>query len=52
MSTGLKIGKTAIGFLSVYPTPDELISKGDDDEACAWLWQRRLKYYIIRMMLE
>lgn len=38
VSTGLKIGKTAIGFLSVYPTPDELISKGDDDEACAWLW--------------
>ena len=38
VSTGLKIGKTAIGFLSVYPTPDELISKGDDDEACACLW--------------
>lgn len=38
-STGsLKIGKTAIGFLSEYATEDELLSKGDDDEACAWLW--------------
>ena len=38
VSTGLKIGKTAIGFLSVYPTPEELVANGDDDEACAWLW--------------
>ena len=37
-SSSLLIGKTAIGFLSVYPTPDELIANGDDDEACAWLW--------------
>lgn len=34
----LKIGKTAIGFLSEYPTPEELVANGDDDEACAWLW--------------
>lgn len=38
VSTVLKIGKTAIGFLSVYPTPDALIAQGDDDEASAWLW--------------
>lgn len=38
VSAALKIGKTAVGFLSIYPTPDELISKGDDDEASAWLW--------------
>lgn len=37
-SISLKIGKTAIGFLSVYSTPEELLSKGDDDEASAWLW--------------
>lgn len=37
-STSLKIGKTAIGFLSVYPTPEQLIAEGDDDEASAWLW--------------
>ena len=34
----LRIGKTAIGFLSVYATPEELIENGDDDEASAWLW--------------
>ncbi len=34
----LKIGKTAVGFLSIYPTEDDLIQNGDDDEACAWLW--------------
>ncbi|MDE6094727.1 MAG: DUF4960 domain-containing protein [Muribaculaceae bacterium] len=34
----LKIGKTAIGFLSEYPTEEDLIAGGDDDEACAWLW--------------
>ncbi len=38
VSTSLKIGKTAIGFLSVYPTAEELVEKGDDDEASAWLW--------------
>lgn len=37
-SGSLKIGKTAIGFLSEYATEDELIANGDDDEACAWLW--------------
>ena len=37
-SGSLKIGKTAIGFLSEYATEEELISNGDDDEACAWLW--------------
>ena len=36
--SSLRIGKTAIGFLSVYATPDELIENGDDDEASAWLW--------------
>ena len=36
--SSLRIGKTAIGFLSVYPTPEELIENGDDDEASAWLW--------------
>lgn len=34
----LKIGKTAVGFLSEYPTENDLLTKGDDDEACAWLW--------------
>ena len=38
VSTSLKIGKTAIGFLSVYSTPEELVANGDDDEASAWLW--------------
>ena len=37
-SGSLKIGKTAVGFLSEYPTEAELIAEGDDDEACAWLW--------------
>jgi hypothetical protein len=37
-TSSLRIGKTAIGFLSVYATPEELIQKGDDDEASAWLW--------------
>lgn len=34
----LRIGKTMIGFLSEYPTPEELVANGDDDEASAWLW--------------
>lgn len=38
VATALKIGKTAIGFLSVYATPEELVADGDDDEASAWLW--------------
>ena len=37
-TSSLRIGKTAIGFLSVYATPEELIADGDDDEASAWLW--------------
>lgn len=37
-SSSLKIGNTAIGFLSVYPTVDDLQANGDDDEICAWLW--------------
>jgi len=36
--SSLRIGKTAIGFLSIYATPEELIANGDDDEASAWLW--------------
>lgn len=27
-----------IAFLSVYPTVEDLLTNGDDDEACAWLW--------------
>lgn len=38
VSSSLKIGKTAIGFLSVYETPEALLANGDDDEASAWLW--------------
>lgn len=38
VSSSLKIGKTAIGFLSVYSTPEVLVADGDDDEASAWLW--------------
>lgn len=37
-SSSLLIGKTTIGFLSVYATSEELVTKGDDDEASAWLW--------------
>lgn len=37
-TTSLRIGKTAIGFLSAYATPEQLIADGDDDEASAWLW--------------
>ena len=37
-SSSLRIGKTAIGFLSVYATPEALVADGDDDEASAWLW--------------
>ena len=37
-TASLLIGKTAIGFLSVYPTAEDLIANGDDDEASAWLW--------------
>ena len=37
-SSSLRIGKTAIGFLSIYETPEQLVADGDDDEASAWLW--------------
>jgi len=37
-NASLRIGKTAIGFLSVYATPEQLVADGDDDEASAWLW--------------
>ena len=30
--------ETQAAFLSVYPTPEQLIADGDDDEASAWLW--------------
>jgi hypothetical protein len=40
VSSTLKIGKTAIAFLSVYPTEADLLSSGDDDEASAWLWTK------------
>ena len=33
VSASLRIGKTAIGFLSEYPTVEELLADGDDDEA-------------------
>ena len=36
--SSLRIGKTAIGFLSEYDTPEQLVENGDDDEASAWLW--------------
>lgn len=35
---GMRIGKTAIGFLGLYPTAADLVADGDDDEASAWLW--------------
>ena len=38
VSGSVKVGRTAVGFLSVYATPEELVQKGDDDEASAWLW--------------
>ncbi|MCR5077131.1 MAG: DUF4960 domain-containing protein [Prevotella sp.] len=37
-TASLHIGKTAVGFLSVYATPADLVANGDDDEASAWLW--------------
>ncbi|MBR2149919.1 MAG: DUF4960 domain-containing protein [Prevotella sp.] len=33
-----KIGGKIPAFLSEYPTPEELVANGDDDEASAWLW--------------
>lgn len=37
-TASLKIGKTAMAFLSTHKTPDDLVANGDDDEASAWLW--------------
>ena len=37
-NSALRIGKTTIGFLSEYPTVEDLLANGDDDEASAWLW--------------
>lgn len=37
-TSSLRIGKTAIGFLGLYQTPEQLVADGDDDEASAWLW--------------
>ena len=37
-TASLLVRKTAIGFLSIYATPEELVANGDDDEASAWLW--------------
>lgn len=37
-STSLRVGKTAVAFVSCYATPEELTAKGDDDEAAAWMW--------------
>ncbi|MCF0196827.1 MAG: DUF4960 domain-containing protein [Bacteroidaceae bacterium] len=34
----LKVGKTAVAFVSYYATPEALVANGDDDEAAAWLW--------------
>ena len=36
--TTLKVGRQKVAFLSFYPTPDQLVAEGDDDEASAWLW--------------
>lgn len=39
-TASLKIGKTAMAFLSTHKTPEDLIANGDDDEASAWLWMK------------
>ena len=38
VTTTLKAGRQKAAFLSYYPTPDQLVARGDDDEASAWLW--------------
>ncbi len=38
ISASTKIGGKIPAFLSEYATPEELLEKGDDDEASAWLW--------------
>lgn len=39
--SSLKIGKTKIGYLSVYDTVEELVANGDDDEIAGWAWLSR-----------
>lgn len=39
--SSLKIGKTKIGYLSIYDTIEELVANGDDDEVAAWAWLKR-----------
>lgn len=36
--SSLKIGKTKIGYLSIYDTVEELVANGDDDEVAGWAW--------------
>ena len=36
--SSLRIGKTAIGLLSVCASPEQLVANADQDEASAWLW--------------
>jgi hypothetical protein len=38
INASTKIGGKIPAFLSEYATPEELLEKGDDDEASAWLW--------------
>lgn len=38
VATSLRIGKLAVAYLSFYDTEDELLDKGDDDEAYGWVW--------------
>lgn len=33
-----KTGKEKVAFLSIYPTAEDCLANGDDDEASAWLW--------------
>lgn len=37
-TTLLPCDEEQIAFLSVYPSPELLLTNGDDDEAAAWLW--------------
>ncbi|MBD5369759.1 MAG: DUF4960 domain-containing protein [Bacteroides sp.] len=39
-TASLRIGSTAVGYLSAYPTEADLLADGDDDEASAWLWMK------------
>lgn len=37
----LLIGRTGIGFLSIYESEEQLDSEGDDDEKYAWHWMKK-----------